>query len=272
MADNRPIGVFDSGVGGVTVWAQIAARLPAEATVYLADGAHCPYGPRPPAEVIALSTGITRFLLAQNCKMVVVACNTASAAALLSLRSRFAVPVVGMEPAVKPAALATQSGHIGILATHGTLNGSLFNNTSRAYAANVTIHAQTAHGLVELVESGKASGARAETLLRQYLEPMLAAGVDQLVLGCTHYPFLIPVIQTIVNGRAAIHNPAEAVARQVSRLLARHALAAAPEAGAEHHFFSTGNPRRLKRLLVELGRPAAVVAPAVWRAGRLDEG
>jgi glutamate racemase len=269
MADCRPIGVFDSGVGGLTVWSQIVSQLPYESTIYLADSKHCPYGPRQTQEIIALSVGIIRFLLARGCKMVVVACNTASAAALTTVRARFSVPIIGLEPATKPAALATKTGHIGVLATEGTLNGSLFKNTAQVYASGVTVHRQVAHGLVALAESGQLSGVLPETLLQQYLQPMLAAGIDQLVLGCTHYPFFIPLIRQIAGDRVTILDPAEAVARQVSRLLSQHSLSCASSSTPTHKFCTTGAPQILQKLLATIGYSPGRVEQVAWTDSRL---
>ena len=177
-----------------------------------------------------------------------VACNTASAAALESLRAEFEVPIVGMEPALKPAAKATQTGHVGVLATVGTLNGSLFKKTAQRHASGVEVHIQVGEGLVEQVEAGQLDTPETEALLRQYLEPMLAANVDQIALGCTHYPLLLPLIQRIVTDRVQIIDPAQAVARQVQRTLMLHNLETAAGCVAWHRFFTTGQPQPLQNL------------------------
>lgn len=271
MADNRPIGLFDSGVGGLTVWLQITALQPFENTVYVADSFNCPYGPKGAETIIQLSRSIARFLLARHCKLLVVACNTASAAALSTLRAECGVPVVGIEPAVKPAAQATQTGHVGVLATEGALQGQLFRQTSRSYAANVTVHEQVGHELAVLVEAGRLTDPYTETVLRRYLEPMLEANVDQLALGCTHYPFLIPLIRKIVADRMAVIDPAAAVARQVSRVLAQHNLPAGNKsAPVEHCFYSTGNPETLKNMLALCGYHAGEVGTLTWAGGQLS--
>lgn len=259
MTDSRPIGFFDSGVGGLSVWREVVRRLPHEATIYFADSAHCPYGPRPAAEVRALSAAITRFLLREGCKLIVVACNTASAAALESLRAGFDVPIVGMEPALKPAAEATQTGHVGVLATEGTFNGYLFKNTTERHASGVTVHVQVGEGLVEQVESGQLDTPETERLLRQYLEPLLAAKVDQIALGCTHYPLLLPLIERIVAGRAQTIDPAQAVARQVQRMLMLHGLETAAACVAWHRFYTTGHPEPLAALVAKLSRQRMVI-------------
>ncbi len=244
MADSRPIGFFDSGIGGLSIWREVVQRLPQQTTVYLADNAYCPYGSRSTEQVQARAVAITHFLLQQHCRLIVVACNTASAAALALLRSRFDVPFVGIEPAIKPAAQATRTGHVGVLATLGTIQGPLFQNTSRRYAHGVQLHLQIGHGLVEQVEAGQLHHPVTEQLLRQYLEPMLAAGVDQIVLGCTHYPFLLPLMRQLVNGQAHIIDPAPAVARQVQSLLPAEGIQLPPRVDRPAHQFYTTGPAR----------------------------
>ena len=181
--------------------------------------------------------------------MIVVACNTASAAALQSLRAEFEVPFVGMEPALKPAVEATRSGHVGILATAGTIQGVLFQNTSRRYAQGVQVHVQVGEGLVERIEAGYYDDPETEALLCRYLEPMLAAGVDQIALGCTHYPLLLPLIRSIVAGRAQVIDPAQAVARQVERILKQHDLESANNRPVQHLVYSTGLIKPLPELV-----------------------
>jgi glutamate racemase len=244
---SQPIGLFDSGIGGLSVWREVTHLLPAESTVYVADSAWCPYGPRPIGEIVARARQITRFLLDRQCKLIVVACNTASAAALHTLRAEFDVPFVGMEPAIKPAAQATKTGHVGVLATAGTLQGELFRQTSRRFAHGIELHVQVGKGLVEQVEAGQLQSPQTEQMLRTYLAPMLAAGADQIVLGCTHYPLLMPLIQRVVNGQSSVLNPAYPVARQVQRLLHRHNLLcpAATDVPA-HTFFTTGPARHIQ--------------------------
>jgi glutamate racemase len=266
MTNSHPIGFFDSGVGGLSVWKEVIRCLPHEATLYFADSANCPYGPRPPAEIKAISAAITRFLLAHDSKLIVVACNTASAAALEWLRTEFAGPFVGMEPALKPAAEATHTGHIGVLATAGTFNGYLFKNTAQRHASRVNVHVQVGQGLVEQVEAGQLDTPETESLVRRYLEPMLAAGVDQIALGCTHYPLLMPVIKRVVAGQAQVIDPAQAVARQVERVLAQYNLAANQAASpyfdqARRRFFTTGQPEPLQSLASIFGGQPVEVTP-----------
>ncbi len=213
------IGVFDSGSGGLTVLKELVKAMPQCSYIYFADTANCPYGNRPQSEIIDLSTRITRFLLSKGCDLIVVACNTATAAAIEHLRATFSVPFVGMEPAVKPAAIRTRTNSIGVLATAGTFNGRLYKETTKRYAADVKVCYQVGEGLVELVEQGMADSVESERLLNSYLEPMLQSGVDELVLGCTHYPFFIPILKRILPSSVEIVDPSPAVARQAVRLL-----------------------------------------------------
>jgi glutamate racemase len=270
MSNLLPLGFFDSGVGGLSVWQAVVRRLPHEATIYFADSAHCPYGPRPADEIKALSAAITHFLLQQNCKLIVVACNTASAAALEWLRTQFNTPIVGMEPAVKPAAEATRTGHVGVLATVGALQGNLFKNTAQHYANGVQVHEQVGEGLAELAEAGQFDTLETETLLRRYLEPMLAAGVDQIALGCTHYPLLLPLIERIIQGRASIIDPAEAVARQVQRVLEAHHLLSASSNPTAHTFYTSGNPQVLSGLVAALSGQQVMITQLKWKNGQVD--
>ena len=220
--DKAPvIGVFDSGVGGLSVVRALRQQLPVQALVYVADQAHVPYGPRTLEEVRAFSEEITRFLLAQGATLVVVACNTASAAALHHLRKTFPeTPFVGMEPAVKPAAEQTRSGVVGVLATPATFQGALYASVVERFAQGVTVLQDTCPGLVKEIEAGRVQGAEARHILEKALLPMLAQGLDTVVLGCTHYPFVIPLIKEITGPAVRVIDPAPAVARQVGRLLA----------------------------------------------------
>ncbi|MGN0846818.1 MAG: glutamate racemase [Kiritimatiellia bacterium] len=238
-----PIGFFDSGVGGLCIRDAVRALLPREDTVYIADSANCPYGNKPAEEIRALARGHVRFLLARHCKMVVVACNTATAAAIDALRAEWPeIPFVGMEPAVKPAALRSRTGVVGVLATQGTFNGRLYQETRARCAKRTTVLTVVADEFVTLVERGELEGARAEAIVRAKVEPLLAAGADHLVLGCTHFPHLGPLIARVAAGRAALVEPSAAVARQVRRLLA--ARGALNEAGgASHEFIRTGRPQ-----------------------------
>lgn len=213
------IGIFDSGVGGLSVWRELVKILPDERYIYVSDNGYCPYGPKPKSEVIERAKKITEFLMKQGADIIVVACNTATAAAIDVLRSSYDIPFVGMEPAVKPAALNTDSGVIGVLATQGTFKGELYLRTLHKFASNTKVIEQVGTGLVELVESGNTESVQAEELLKKYLDPMMEAGADHLVLGCTHYPFLEKVIRNISGNSFVIVNPAPAVASRTRDLL-----------------------------------------------------
>lgn len=254
MADYRPVGIFDSGVGGLTVWRELVRECPAESTIYIADQAHVPYGPRPVEQIRDYAFALTAALLKRNCKAIVVACNTASAAALKDLRQKYPdIPFVGMEPAVKPAALETKSGVIGVMATPGTLQGRMFMLAVERFAANVTLVNQPCPGLVSCIESGDTGSPELEALLRDWLAPMLKAGADIIVLACTHYPFVLPLIRRIAGDGVTVLDPSPAVARQLARLLNQHTLKAPPEQKAAYRFFTTGDAAALgpaiKRLL-----------------------
>lgn len=253
-ADPRPIGLFDSGVGGLTVWREVTWRLPNEDLVYFADQAHCPYGSRSPAEVCARAQAATTFLLQHGAKLVVVACNTASAAALEALRASFPdIPFVGMEPAIKPAAAHSRTRQVGVLATRGTLAGDLFVRTrARVAGDGLDIVVQTGDGLVERVEAGDVDSPETAALLRQYLQPLCAQGVDRIVLGCTHYPFLAPLIQSIVGDEVELIDPSPAVARQVERVLEAHTFRNAATHRAAYSFFTSGDPAAFARAIDKL--------------------
>jgi glutamate racemase len=272
MSDSGYIGVFDSGVGGLSVWREIARQFPHERTLYLADQAHVPYGSRQLAEVRELSEGITRFLLDHGVKIIVIACNTASAAALHHLRRTFpTVPFVGMEPAVKPAVERTHNGVVGVIATQATFQGELFASLVARYAAGVRVLTQACPGLVEAVEAGRLDTPETEALLRQVLSPLIGRGADQLVLGCTHYPFLRPAIERVVGTSVAVIDPAPAIARQTGHVLAQRGLEADP-AGGHHVFYTSGDAAAfatmVRRLVPCVGEGVRVRA-ARWREGQL---
>ena len=215
-----PVGVLDSGVGGLSVLRAIRATQPSADLIYYADQAHLPYGPRPAAEIRQLTETGVDWLLAQGCEAVVLACNTASAAALQGLRNAHpSIPFVGMEPAIKPAAAATRSGVIGVLATPGTLRGELFRQTRERHAAHVRVIEQPCAGWVEQVESGELDSAEVRALVERDVAPLLAEGADALVLGCTHFPFLAPAIADLAGPSVRLIDPAPAVAAQLSRVL-----------------------------------------------------
>jgi len=263
------IGIFDSGVGGLSVWREITLRLPNESTLYFADQAHVPYGPRSLEEIRTFSEGITRFLLDMGCLVIVIACNTASAAALLYLRAAFPeVPFVGMEPAVKPAARNTRTGCVGVMATQATFQGTLFASVAERFASNVRLVNQSCPGLVEQVEAGLLDTPDTEAMLRQYLAPIMEAGVDTIVLGCTHYPFLLPSIRRIVGPHVAVIDPAPAVARQVERVLQQRGLLSAGS-NARRVFYTSGDALKFAAALERLVSASGNVCQARWEGNRL---
>ena len=215
------IGIFDSGSGGLSVYKELLKILPTEDYYYISDAGYCPYGPKSKDLILNRAIKISEFLIERGAEIIVVACNTATAAAIEYLRQRFDIPFVGMEPAVKPAAMCSKSGVIGVLATQGTFKGELYQATSEKYARKkqVKIIEKVGDGLVELVESGRTEGPEDEALVKKYIEPMLEAGADCVVLGCTHYPFLENVIRKVSSDRLYVINPAPAVAKRVANLL-----------------------------------------------------
>ena len=239
-AKGGAVGFFDSGLGGLCILDAFKALCPHESTIYIADSKNCPYGNKPAAEIVKLAESNTRRLLRRGCKMVVVACNTATAAAIDFLRERHPeVPFIGIEPAVKPAALRSKTGVVGVLATAGTFGGRLYNETKAKFARDVTVIATVADEFVELVERKEISGAAAERVVRARIEPLLKAGCDKIVLGCTHFPHLKPLIEKICDGRAEVIDPSDAVARQARRVLSARGLAAPASAKPSHIFIRT---------------------------------
>jgi glutamate racemase len=263
-----PVGLFDSGVGGLSVWREVVRQHPAESTVYFADQAHVPYGPRSAHELRAFALAITERLVGDaGCKAVVVACNTASAAALDALRARFDdTPIVGMEPAVKPAAERTRTKVVGILATPATFQGALFRATAGRHASDVRVIEQVCPGLADAVEAGRVSHPDTEAMLRGFLAPIVAAGADTLVLACTHYPFVIDTIRRIVGPRVEVIDPAPAVARQLGRRLEAADLHADPGAPGGHRFVSSGDPAAMRACLRALVSVDVDVEAGRWSA------
>lgn len=217
---NAPIGVFDSGVGGLTILKELLRELPDERFVYYGDTGNCPYGVRPIAEIQELSRNAARFLIERDAKVIVVACNTASVSALANLRETFAVPFVGVVPAIKPAAALTHSGHVGIAATEASAHGDYLRQLIADHANGVAVHAVGCPQLVLLAEKGVLDGPEAETAIRAYLDPMLAAGIDVLVLGCTHFPAMRDAFVRVVGPEVAMIDSGAAIARQTRRILA----------------------------------------------------
>jgi len=266
--DRAPIGVFDSGIGGLSVLREISSQFPNEHLIYLADQEHVPYGPRTLEEVRRFSVGITNYLLARGAKLIVVACNAASAAALHYLRSKFpGVPFVGMEPAVKPAVEHTHSGAVGVLATPATFQGALYASVVERFAQGVRLLQHTCPGLVAEIEAGNLYGAEPHRILEGALAPMLAEGIDTVVLGCTHYPFVIPLIQAIAGPEVRVIDPAPAIARQVGRVLAALGLINQDTIPGSICYVTTGNPSGMRSFLYRLFGDYYEVESAVWGSG-----
>lgn len=248
MQKTNPIGLFDSGVGGTSIWKEIHSLLPNESTIYLADSKNAPYGLKSKKEILNLCIKNTEFLLEQNCKMIVVACNTATTNAIKELREKYDVPFIGIEPAIKPAALHSKTNKIGILATKGTLNSELFHEKAKSYTS-VEIIEQIGHGLVQLIENGDLDSPDMMELLETYLQPMIAQNIDSLVLGCSHYPYLIPQIRQILPAHIAIIDSGEAVAKQTKNILQTKDLLLLENENSTQTFYSNSNPEVLSQIL-----------------------
>lgn len=247
MHNNQPIGIFDSGIGGTSIWKEIHHLLPNEKTIYLADSKNAPYGQKSKAEIVALSMKNTEFLLNMNCKLIVVACNTATTNAIAELRAKYDVPFIGIEPAIKPAASHSKTQVIGILATQGTLNSELFNKTTEKFQSTKIVE-QVGHGLVQLIESGAINSVEMSQLLHSYLNPMIEANIDYLVLGCSHYPYLIPQIKKILPTHIQIIDSGQAVARQTQKVLSDK-IGYADETKQEPIFYTNTDPEVLNEIL-----------------------
>lgn len=259
MLNSAPIGVFDSGVGGLSVLREIRLLLPNERLLYVADSGHVPYGEKSPEFIRLRSQQIAEFLLQQGAKALVLACNTATAAAVVSLREHYPqLPIVGMEPAVKPAAAATRSGVVGVLATTGTLQSAKFAALLDRFANNVRVITQPCPGLVECIEAGELESPATRELLRAFVAPLLAEGCDTLILGCTHYPFIKPLLRQLVPASVSLIDTGEAVARQLQRVLADRQLLAGHSSGADA-FWSSADTAMLSAVLPVLWGRAEVV-------------
>ena len=248
MINENPIGLFDSGIGGTSIWKEVHALMPNENTIYLADSKNAPYGLKSKDEIIALSFKNTEFLLENNCKIIVVACNTATTNAIKELRAKYNVPFIGIEPAIKPAALQSKTQTIGILATKGTLNSELFHKNV-ANHPDVKIIEQIGHGLVQLIENGDMDSAEMEELLKSYLNPMVEKNIDYLVLGCSHYPYLIPQIKKIIPSQIKIIDSGEAVAKQTQKILEQNNLLNLSKRKSSQIFYTNSEPEVLKNIL-----------------------
>jgi len=247
--NNQPIGLFDSGVGGTSIWKEVVKLLPNENTIYLADSKHAPYGEKTTEEIIELTKNNTEFLISKGCKLIIVACNTATTNAIDFLRTSYNIPFIGIEPAIKPAALLSKTGAIGILATKGTLTSKLFEKTAKEYTKNITTIEQEGEGLVPLIEDGKLNSQETKHLLNKYLKPMLNFNIDHLVLGCTHYPYLIPQIREIIGNKVVIIDSGAAVAKQTKAILEKNNLSANNPFESSHHFYTNGNRDVLETIL-----------------------
>ncbi|MBX2828075.1 MAG: glutamate racemase [Flavobacteriaceae bacterium] len=246
-----PIGIFDSGVGGTSIWQEIHQLLPHEDTLYLADSKYAPYGNRPKEEIVSLSKKNTEYLLENGCKIIVVACNTATTNAIAQLRSEYDVPFIGIEPAIKPAALKTKTRSIGILATKGTLGSELFHKTAESVTYGIQLTEVVGEGLVPLIENGNLGDPQLRKLLQRYLQPMLEAQIDHLVLGCSHYPYLVPLLREMLPEGIKIIDSGEAVARQTQAILQQHNLLNLKKTIPKLRFYTNASVATLQLLLQE---------------------
>ena len=247
MSNNNPIGLFDSGIGGTSIWRAIHELMPNENTIYLADSKNAPYGQKSKDEIIALSEKNTELLLEMNCKIIVVACNTATTNAIKELRAKYNIPFIGIEPAIKPAVNNSKTQTIGILATKGTLNSALFSDVVKLYSTTKIIE-QIGFGLVELIENGEVNSVKMNQLLKDYLAPMIEANIDYLVLGCSHYPYLIPQIKKIIPDSIQIIDSGEAVARQTQKVLLEK-VGLNLDGNSSQLFYTNSNPKVLNAIL-----------------------
>lgn len=269
MSDNNPIAIFDSGLGGLSIYMPIRQALPDENLLYVADTAHLPYGNKPVDYVKARALAIGEFFTINDAKAIVVACNTATAAAIDKLRERFHVPVIGIEPAVKPASLATKSGVVGVLATEGTLKSGKFSELVSQFGQDTMVLVQPCEGWVECVERGDLDSEQAEALVRRHVEPLLARGADYLVLGCTHYPFLASLIRRVIGDDVELIDPGQAVVRQLLAKLDEYGLRTDVKQKGEDTFYSTGSALEAMKVTQHLlGRQVVIKRlPSVFSSG-----
>jgi glutamate racemase len=250
------IGVFDSGLGGLWILKYLEQELPGYNFIYYADQANIPYGSHTPDEILKFSKNITDFLIGKDCKLIVIACNTATSAAISELRKEYNIPFVGIEPAVKPASENSKTGHIGVLATKVTAEGKKLEESIEKFASNVKVHTIVGYGLVELVEAGKADTDEAEELLSKYIEPLIEKNIDQLVLGCTHYAFLINRIKKIVGDKVSIVDPAPAVVKRVQKIIEENKIYNQQSQKSKIEFFtSLGDSKKIKLFFSDLFTP-----------------
>ena len=268
-SSNHPIGVFDSGVGGLSVLRSIRELMPEEPVLYFGDQGHVPYGPRSLEQIQSFSEGITQFLLDHESKLIVVACNTASAAALTYLRGRFpAVSFVGMEPAVKPAAESTKTGRVGVLATPATFQGALYASVVERFGTGVELFQHTCPGLVAQIEKGELESDITRGILEDALHPMMEKNIDTVVLGCTHYPFVIPLIERIAGKNVRVIDPAPSVAKQAKRLLEAAGTRSTQQERASIRFFTSGDVEAMKSILPQLLGEDGEVEAVAWKNDR----
>jgi len=246
------IGVFDSGLGGLSVLRHLQRELSDESFLYVADSAHAPYGDKAELYIQQRCLLIADFLSEQEVSAIVVACNTATAAAVAMIRERLDIPVIAIEPALKPAALSTKTGCIGVLATASTLQSKQYKNLQQKFSDDIEYFEQAAHGLVELVEAGLINDEKTHQLLEQYLQPMLKQGVDTIVLGCTHYPFLQPLIEYIVADAAVVIDTGAAIAEQLKKVLSEHQLSAHSEKANQDRYFSSSDTVYSQKMIERL--------------------
>lgn len=250
--NTQHIGIFDSGIGGTSIWKEINSLLPNENTIYLSDSKNAPYGEKSKEKIIEFSIKNTEFLIKKECKLIVVACNTATTNAIEILRNKYDVPIIGIEPAIKPAALHTQTNSIGILATKGTLSSELFSKTSDKLTSDIKVIEQEGKGIVALIENGKLISDEMTSLLYKYLNPMIEQDIDYLVLGCTHYSYLIPQIQKIVGDKVTIIDSGLAVAKHTNAILEKYQLRNNISNKSKHQFYINTNKTVLQDILSDI--------------------
>ncbi|MEH1007312.1 MULTISPECIES: glutamate racemase [unclassified Winogradskyella] len=245
----KSIGIFDSGIGGTSIFKEIYTLLPNENYIYLADSKNAPYGNKTSQDILKLSIKNTEYLISKGCKIIIVACNTATTNAISYLRKNYSIPFIGIEPAIKPAALNTKTKVIGILATKGTLSSQLFHQTTDLYTNGIKVIEQVGEGIVPLIESGKLDSIEMQVLLEAYLKPMLEQNIDYLVLGCTHYPYLIPMLSKMLPEHIKIIDSGLAVAKQTQTILSDKNLLNNSELNPTIQLFSNGNVAVLNSII-----------------------
>ncbi len=248
ISSSSPIGFFDSGIGGTSIWKEVTLLLPNENTVFLADSKNAPYGLKSKEAIIALSKKNTDYLLSKNCKLIVVACNTATTNAITYLRTHYTVPFIGIEPAIKPAAIKTKTNVVGVLATKGTLSSELFSKTSSIHASKIKVIEQDGDGIVELIENGMLHSEKMYSLLKRYLQPMVEKNIDYLVLGCTHYPYLNPILKELLPAHIRVIDSGYAVAKQVKRVLSFDKLLNTENQGI-HNIISNSHSKAIEQFI-----------------------